>query len=69
MRRLTRATLDGLREDYRKGAMLFDSEEHQQWVVSITESAPQLFDMAEALLEVSEKAERIKNGKLHGAGQ
>jgi hypothetical protein len=48
-RRLTVPTqkwLDGLQRFYSEGALLFGSDEHEQWVVAITEAAPMLFILA-----------------------
>jgi uncharacterized protein YciI len=48
--RLTQQHIDYLRRSYSEGALTFGSEEHDTWVVDITEAAPFLLHMAEELL-------------------
>ncbi len=43
--------VDALESYYRDGALLFESEEHDAWVVAITEAAPMLFVLARQALE------------------
>jgi hypothetical protein len=38
--------VDALQRYYSDGALLFGSDEHEQWVVAITEAAPMLFILA-----------------------